>query len=332
MHEAAILVVIVNYRTPDLAVDAVASLADEVRARGDTQVVVVENGSGDESAAVIAAAIEAHGFGDWCALVVSERNGGFAAGNNVGIRWYQDRHGGALPAQVWLVNPDTRAEPGALGALVDFMDAHPQVGIAGGRCLWEDGSTRYTAFRFHSPRTELVSAVNFGPVTKLLGKAQVALPIPEAPRRVDWVSGSSFMVRRAVIEAIGGMDEGYFLYFEEADYCARAQDAGFEVWTVPASVITHLGGKSTGVTGASRTLNRRPRYWFASRARFFIARYGRARTHLANLLWIIGYPLGTLIGRARGRPRADPPRFWRDFITNYYGAGGLMYRPAEGGK
>src|SRR5207247_1848411 len=84
-----------------------------------------------------------------------------------------------------------------------------------------------------SPRAELTGAVQCGPLARLLGGRSVALPIPETPMRADWVSGSSLMIRREVIERIGLMDEGYFLYFEESDYCARAGDAGFEVWTVP---------------------------------------------------------------------------------------------------
>jgi N-acetylglucosaminyl-diphospho-decaprenol L-rhamnosyltransferase len=329
MKPAAILVIIVNYRTPDLALNAVAALADEARGRGDTQVVLVDNGSADGSAERIADGIPARGLGDICTAEPIADNRGFAAGNNRGLDAYRRTSGGALPDTVWLLNPDTIPQPGAITALVDFLAAHPDAGIAGGRCLWEDGGVRHSAFRFHSPRTELTAAVGFGPVTRLLGNRQVAVPIADVPTRVDWVSGSSLMLRRAVIEALGPMDEGYFLYFEEADYCARAADAGFGCWYVPASRIVHIGGQATGVTGQGRTAMRRPRYWFFARARFFLHRYGGAQTHLANLLWLLGYPLGGAIAALRGKRRDDPPRFWRDFLTHYYGPGGLMYRTRE---
>jgi len=328
MKPVSVLVVIVNYRTPMLALDAAGALEAEIRARGDTHVVIVDNGSGDDSATRIAQGIAERGYGDWCTALPEARNGGFAAGNNAGIAWYV-RETGQPPEYAWLLNPDTIAEPGALGALADFLHDHPRVGIAGSRCLESDGSVWASAFRFPCPRSELNDAINFGPVTRLLGNPVIAPPQPDVPQRTDWVSGTSMMVRRALLDQIGGMDEGYFLYFEETDYCAQAAKAGFESWTVPASRVTHIGGQSTGVTGAQRAQKRRPRYWFASRARFFLHLYGPAWTHIANLLWLLAYPIGRLLAAMRGRERDDPPRFWWDFLVAYYGPGGIMYAPAR---
>jgi GT2 family glycosyltransferase len=326
MKPVSVLVVIVNYRTARLSIDAVASLEEEVKARGDTHVVVIDNGSGDGSAEAIAGGIAERGFNDWCTLHATPRNGGFAAGNNEAIRWYLGAADGALPDFVWLLNPDTLAHPGAIGGLVDFLHANPQVGIAGGRCLWEDGKVRRAAFLFPNVRSELIAAANFGPITRLLGSREVALPPSDQPMRVDWVSGSSFMIRRTVIETIGLMDEGYFLYFEESDYCSRADAAGFEIWTTPSSVITHLGGQATGVTGPQRKNRRRPRYWFESRARFLVRRYGAGTAHLANLAFIAAYPFGRLIAAVRGMASEDPQRLWQDFVMYNYGPQGLMYR------
>ena len=325
MTPVSVLVIIVNYRTPALALEAAASLEAEVLARGDSHVVIVENGSGDNSAEIIAAGIAERGLGAWCSLLPVVENRGFAAGNNEGLRWYQ-RETGGLPEFAWLLNPDTTAHPNAIGALLAFMADNPNAGIVGSRCLWEDGRIRFSAFHFPSLASELTHAIAFGPITRLLGDQEVVVPISDRPVRADWVSGSSFMIRRAVIERIGLMDEGYFLYFEESDYCARAADAGFEVWTVPQSVITHIGGQATGITGAQRGSKRRPRYWFAARARFFARRYGAAYANLANLAWLFGYPLGRAIDAVRGKKRDDPPFFWLDFLRHYYGLGGLMYR------
>src|SRR4051812_244498 len=124
MKPVSVLVVIVNYRTPLMAVDAAAALANDVAARGDTHVVIVDNNSGDGSAEAIAEAIKQRGYDAWCSLVAEPKNGGFAAGNNAGLRWYDARFG-HFPAFTWLLNPDTIAEPGALGALVEFLEAHP---------------------------------------------------------------------------------------------------------------------------------------------------------------------------------------------------------------
>ncbi|WP_404711338.1 glycosyltransferase family 2 protein [Sphingomonas sp. MMS24-J13] len=328
MKPVSVLVVIVNYRTPVMAVDAAGALAAEVMARGDVHVAIVDNQSGDGSAETIAAAIAARGYDSWCSLISEDRNGGFAAGNNAGLRWYHERTGG-YPEYAWLLNPDTIAEAGALGALVDFLEINPTVGIVGSRCLERDGTVWPSAFRFMDVRSELDGAINFGPVTRLLGNPVIAPRPTDEPMQAQWVSGTSMMVRRLVIERIGLMDEGYFLYFEETDYCARARDAGFDIWTVPASRVVHIGGQATGVTGEARAVKRRPRYWFASRARFFLHAHGLACTHLANLMWLLGYPLGRLIAWARGRTRDDPPRLWLDFLHAYYGHGGIMYRPTD---
>ena len=92
--------------------------------------------------------------------------------------------------------------------------------------------------------------------------------------------------------------------------------AGFEVWIEPASVITHIGGQSTGVTGAGGKVNRRPRYWFAARARFLVRRYGTAYANLTNLIWLAAYPLGSAIAAVRGKGRHNPPFFWWDFLKH----------------
>jgi len=324
MKPVSVLVIIVNYRTPALAVEAVASLEQEVVARGDAHVVVVDNGSADGSAEAVAAGMAERGLHGWCSLLPIADNRGFAAGNNEALRWYHAQTG-HYPAYSWLLNPDTTAHPGAIGTLVAFLEAHPSVGIVGSRCLWEDGAVRYSAFRFPSAITELTGAISFGPVTRLLGNRETILPITDKPAPADWVSGSSFMISRKVIERIGLMDEDYFLYFEESDYCAQARDAGFEIWTEPASIITHIGGQATGVTGTKGRVNRRPRYWFAARARFFVKRYGVLYAHLTNLLWLAFYPIGRAIGAVRGKQSIDPPGLWWDFLRHYYGPGGLMY-------
>ncbi|WP_340313706.1 glycosyltransferase family 2 protein [Rhizorhabdus argentea] len=323
---APILVLIVNYRTAALTVRAVGAILDEVRARGDTQILVVDNGSGDGSAGIIEAAIAPENTG-LCSVLALDDNLGFAGGNNAGLEHYASSTGRS-PEFVWLLNPDTIAAPDALATLVDFLGGRPGAGIAGGLCLRPDGTVRHSAFRFHSPLGEFAAALDFGPLRRLLWRHDVVVPAGDSACRVDWVSGAHFMIRGTLLDRIGSLDSRYFLYFEETDFCARAADAGFETWHVPASRVTHIGGQATGVTEAGEKL-RRPRYWFASRARFLLRRHGLAATHFANLLWLLASPPGALLARLRGRPRHDPPRLWRDFLLHYYGPGGLMYRARD---
>lgn len=324
MTFAPILVLIVNYRTAELTVQAILAVAREIRERGDAHILVVDNGSDDGSAHQIAQAIADKELSDIVSMLALDINHGFAGGNNAGLIHYRNSTG-SWPAYAWLLNPDTIAEPDALGALVDAMEQRPAAGMAGGRCFRPDGTIRHSAFRFHSPLNQFLAVLDFGPLRALFWKQDVVMPLRDVPHRAEWLSGSHLLIRGTVFEQIGLLDPAYFLYFEETDFCARAAAAGFEAWHVPASHIVHIGGQATGLT--EYRPSRRPRYWFASRARFLLRRHGLARTHLANLLWLIGAPFGMVIAKARRRTLPATPRLWLDFLLHYYGLGGLMYRP-----
>jgi N-acetylglucosaminyl-diphospho-decaprenol L-rhamnosyltransferase len=312
-----LLVVFVNWRTPDLTVDALRALAPEIPSVPGMRVVIADNDSGDGSVDKIRAAIDAEGW-TWASVLPTGRNGGFAFGNNAAIR--PALAGDDKPDYVYLLNTDTLGLPGCLSELVAFLDANPKCGIAGGRAVNRDMTVRRSAFRFHSPLGELETTLKLGVATKLLKNRMVAIPIPEKPEPVDWVSGCSMMIRRAVFEQVGLLDDGYFMYYEETDFCFRAKQAGWGVWYVPASRVIHLVGQSSGVTGAKRHERRRPRYWFDSRRRFFTKHYGTARAMLADILWAGGYVVADVLRRVRFKPRQGPPWLWWDFVRYNVGA------------
>ena len=137
-------------------------------------------------------------------------------------------------------------------ALVEFMNDHPKVGIAGSRLENPNGTPQCSAFRFHSVLSELEGGLRLGIVSRLLRNRVVAPPVSDEQHETDWVAGASMIVRHGVFADIGLMDEGYFLYFEEVDFCLRAHRAGWHCWYVPASRVVHLVGQSSGVTGADR--------------------------------------------------------------------------------
>ncbi len=312
-----VLVVIVNYRTPQLVLDCLESLAPQIVRVPGVQVVVTDNLSPDDSVAILSKAIDELGYASWCKFMPLGSNGGFAYGNNEAIKPAM-AHESEKPVYVWLLNPDTIALDGALVELINFMESHPNAGIAGGRAENVDGTVRRSSFRFHTPLSELEGALQFGVASKLLKNYVVAPAIPDEAARVDWVSGASMMIRREVFEKIGLLDDGYFMYFEETDFCLRAARGGFECWYVPKSRIIHLVGQSSGVTGAKRGTKRRPKYWFESRARYFRNNYGVIATQIANLLWLGGYPLGRTWQLLRGKRRDDPPKLWWDFLRYNY--------------
>ncbi|MBA3272934.1 MAG: glycosyltransferase family 2 protein, partial [Chthoniobacterales bacterium] len=288
-----LLIVIVNYKTPELTIDCLRSLDPEISAVvGGCSVVVTDNASGNGSPEKIAAAIAQNNWGSWVELMPLPRNGGFAYGNNEGIR--AALNASNPPDYFYLLNPDTRVIAGALKALVEFLDAHPRAGVVGSRVENEDGSVRRSVFRFHTVRSEVEGCARIGAISKAFNRWIVAPPVPQTPERAEWVSGSSMVVRADVFKQIGLMDEGYFMYYEETDFCLRSHRAGWECWYVPQARIIHLVGQASGVTGTKRAIKRRPKYWFDSRARFFRQSYGTFTALIADFAWIGSYAIGNI--------------------------------------
>lgn len=308
-----LLIVIVNYRTPGLTIDCLASLEPTVAADPDLRVVVTDNLSGDDSVARIGDAVRSRGWERWCRLMPLDRNGGFSAGNNAAIKPdLESDH----PADLYLLlNPDTIVRPGAIENLKNFMDVHPDVGIAGARLEGPDGTPQIAAFRFLTAGREFTQYLRLGVWEKLFPRSVVRVPTPEEPIAVDWVSGASLMVRREVLQKIGLLDEAYFLYFDEVDFCLRARRAGFSCWLVPQSRIVHLAEQATQMSG-KQTARRRPDYWFNSRRHYFVKNFGLFGAALADAAAIGGLTLGILHTGLRGKHANRPPRFLYDLVRH----------------
>ena len=312
--ETRMLAIIVNYRTSALVVDCLASLEGEVRAMPGLRVMVVDNASADDSLPVIGSAINERGWGAWAELIASPVNGGFASGNNCAIR--RALAEGAAPDLVWLVNPDTVVRPGAALALADFMRDHPRAGIAGSALLSADGTAWPFAFRFPTILGETERGARLGLVSRLLASHAIARNMGQDATQVDWVSGASMVIRREVYGDAGLMDEGYFLYYEETDFCLQARRAGWECWYVPQATVLHISGQSTGVTAALPVPKRIPRYWYESRRRYFVKNHGRGYAIAADLGWAGAHVLWRLRRCAMLRRNSDPPRMLGDFLRH----------------
>jgi N-acetylglucosaminyl-diphospho-decaprenol L-rhamnosyltransferase len=305
-----VLVVLVNYKSARFTLRALESLVPE---RADPalsiRAVVVENASGDEE--LLAREI-ARRFADWVTLLPSPVNGGFGAGNNLGLRLAFDS--GHPPAYFHFLNPDTEVRPGAVAALVSFLEQHPQAGMAGSSYEHADGQPWPVAFRFPSPFAELESGMSLGIVSRLLAAHRVSRQMGSVAEQVDWFPGASMLVRRQVIEQIGGFDEAFFLYYEETDFCLRAQAAGWQRWYVPQSRVMHVRGQSTGVTVLNEKPRRLPRYWFESRRRYFTKNHGLGYALLADLAFLAANGLGGIKRRLRHQP--STPHLLRDFLRD----------------
>ena len=282
---AGVACIIVNYRAADLVIARLDQTLGALSRVPQSALFVVDNASPGDDAARLRAALEPH---EAARLVAHDQNGGFAAGNNVGFEAMRAAEAarGRRFAFVFLLNPDAWPEPDAVARLVAFASEHPAAGILGPRIQSEHGTVHDSAFRFPSVLGEVENRLATGAVTRLLSRAVVSPPAPRAPARTDWVSGAAMLIRRALIDELGPMDEGYFLYFEETDYQRAAARAGAPIWYVPDAVVTHLEGATTGQGKAAADEAALPDYWFRSRRRYFEKNHGAAYAGIADAAWL----------------------------------------------
>jgi hypothetical protein len=307
-----IAIVIVTYKSAELTVEGIRSIAAERAATHRIiRVIVVDNASGDYD--TIASSVCANGWSQWVSLVLAPRNGGFAYGNNLGIRQALRT---ARPDYVYLLNPDAQVRTGAIGVLADFLEMHSDAGIAGSGIENEDGSDWPIAFRFPSLLSELNDGLALGIVSRLLRPWTVARHMSRTAEPVDWVSGAAMMIRASVLEAIGGLDERYFLYFEETDFCRRAHRAGFTTWYVPDSRVMHMRGKSTNLSMVEARPKRLPRYWFESRRRYFALNFGFGYAIATDTVALTAHALGGLKRLVLFQTDRAIPHFLRDLYRH----------------
>jgi N-acetylglucosaminyl-diphospho-decaprenol L-rhamnosyltransferase len=306
-----IAIVIVNYKTPELVKECLASVAREQGGGLRFKAYVGDADSGDNSVAIVGDYIKAHAL-DFAECFDIGVNGGFAFGNNyiVEHRVQDDPE----VDYVYFLNPDTYVRPGAIAALIRALRAHPKAGIVGSRLENPDASPRAYGFRFPSPWREFFRGARL-PLADRLLPAAIKIENLEEEREVDWVTGASFMMPRRVLDQVGLMDARYFLYFEEVDLMSRVRAAGYEIWHVPDSRVVHLAGQATGMRSDSAP-KRVPSYWYESRFKFFRDRYGWAGAMLANILFLAGDLLYRLHRIARGKPRENVPFLWRDMMAH----------------
>ncbi len=290
-------VIIVSWNVRDLLRACLASLAAGAAAAAErpsltVEVIVVDNASADGSAAMVAAEFPA------VQLIANPENRGFTGGNNQGLALAHGRY-------VLFLNPDTVVSPGALSTMVAYMEAHPKVGALGPRLRYGDGSLQSSARRFptlatallestplawHWPENRWARAYRMEDEGLKIEDSRLKIQIaPEMAANlqssifnvaspVDWVVGAALLTRRAVLDEIGGFDEGYFMYSEELDWCRRAALAGWQTVYLPAAEIIHYEGKSSEQVVAARHIR-----FHRSRVRYFRKFHGRAAAETVRL-------------------------------------------------
>jgi N-acetylglucosaminyl-diphospho-decaprenol L-rhamnosyltransferase len=307
-----LLTVILNWRTPDLTLEAAASALAALEGI-DGALVIVDNASGDGSFDKMAAEVAARGWDQGpqrVRVLQSGRNGGYGAGNNLGIR--AGLPGGERPDFVYVLNSDAFPEEPAIQVLLDHMRAHPECGVAGSLIYGADGVEHRSAFRFPSIPAEFEAQIRFGPISRLLEPYVVAQPVPTATTRVDWVSGAGMLLRQSMLDQIGLFDEKFFLYFEETDLCRRGAKMGWMTDFVRESRVLHLGSVSTGHSAWRRT----PGYWLDSRLHYFTKNHGPLYAVAATLSHMAGAVVWRLRLLIQRKDRGDPPHYLWDLTRH----------------
>jgi len=299
-----LIVATVNYCCANSIIECLSTTASQVRdCRG--QWWIVDNHSLDDSVDVLRSALTK--FPD-VHLLEAPRNGGFGYGNNLVI---EKAISGPLKADyIYFLNPDACPQPGAIAAMMSYLDDHPDVGIVGSGLVDEADAYTASMFRFPTFWSELDSALAFGPVSRLLKSYLQTLPPLQSPGPVDWVAGTSFMVRTEALRTTGGFDEDFFLYWEEVELCSRIAKAGFQIHGLPEAKVRHIGGVSTGMHRDERRI---PGYWHQSRNMYFAKTGTGGPLSILNLATSLALVMRRLLEFVRRKPMAHP-HFTRDHI------------------
>jgi N-acetylglucosaminyl-diphospho-decaprenol L-rhamnosyltransferase len=273
-------VVIVSWNVRGLLTACLRSLlADLASTELETEVWVVDNGSSDGTPQMVAEA-----FPD-VRLIASDENLGFVRGNNRALNEILDRESPPVD-YFWLLNPDTEVQPGATAALVAALEAHLRAGIVGPKLLYPDGSLQHSAFRFPG-LVQLLFELFPLPArlydTPLNGRYPRRRYEEAKPFPIDHPLGASMLVRVEAIADVGLMDEDFFMYCEEIDWCWRMRGEGWRALCAPAAHVIHHAGQSSGQIRTASFVN----LW-KSRARLYTRHYMPLKRHLAGLLVRIG--------------------------------------------
>jgi GT2 family glycosyltransferase len=252
-------VIIVNWNTCQLLDRCLVTLAAELNKQNlfakDSEIFVIDNNSADTSNSMVS---ENH---PWVKLISNKENLGFARANNQALKLASGKY-------ILLLNPDTEIYPGAIGSLISFLDSHPQAGIIAPQLINTDGSIQSSCRAFPS---------FIGLLYELVGISRLMPPGSPArnykmldwdhndEREVDQPEGACLLIRKELFSQIGFLDEGFFMLFEEVDWCYRAKKAGWQIWFTPkAKVLHHLGQaikqvKAKMILSSHRGLYR---YWY----------------------------------------------------------------------
>lgn len=271
-------VIIVNWNVKDLLRNCLKSLLDACRWSPGlaSEIIVVDCASDDGSPQMVRDEFPQ------VRLIASGENLGYARGNNTGVAAAKGRY-------FFLLNPDTVVRPEALVHLVEYMDVHPEVGALGPQLLWPNGRVQSSRRRFPTPGSLFWESTLLGqwyPNHRAIRSYHITDRPPGRPQKVDWVVGAAILIRREAWRQVGPIEESFFMYFEEADWCRRSAEAGWETHYLPTAQIIHYEGQSSEQDMAARALR-----FQRSKIRYTRKYFGRSWATLLRLFLLVTFAL-----------------------------------------
>lgn len=291
---ADVSIIIVSFNTRDLLARCLQSI-EQQESKPSIETFVVDNASHDGSPDLVAEKFPTVN------LIRSDTNAGFAAANNLALTKTAGRY-------VMLLNSDTRLGRGAVAELVAFMEDRPRAGYCGPKLLNDDGTHQPSARRFP---TVLSTAYSMTGLDRRHVDSRHTLDLHGSHGErdafgTDWLTGACLFVRSDVVRQVGLMDDGFFLYFEETDWCQKMAAAGWEGWYVPSAEVVHLGGQSVSrEKQAAPFSGDHPEYWVSSSRRYMRRYHGVLGMLVSELIQVGLYVLVWMRHRFR---RSDTSR------------------------
>ena len=311
--------VILNFRTPEITIDCLRTLAPEAASDPGLRVILVDNASGDDSVPTIQRAIEENGWtGGWLDFRPFEKNLGFAGGNNAIFE--ELLASPDCPEYLLLLNSDTLVHAGCLSYCRSVMDADRKIGALSCQVFNKDGTIQNVCRKFPRPDRETARALGLPwMLPKLFGWADLedlGWDRTSGPRDVDWVGGAFMLLRREAVREAGMLDPEFFFYGEDCELCHRLWQRGWRVRFDPGNSIVHLGGASSD----GKRMRNRTKDILTWKARFRVQRmcYGAWAEHWIRGVYIFSFGLRkmlmTLAGKT-GTPEFEGIREGYDQLT-----------------
>ena len=276
-------IIIVSWNVADLLRDCLRSI-DAGRGELDLEVIVVDSASTDDSVAMVKREFP------WVNLMACDENVGFPRGNNLGLEQANGRY-------ILLLNPDTVVLDDALSKMMTTMQENPEVGVLGCQLLNSDGTVQSSRRRFPTITTAFFESTWLETVApKNVLERYYAQDLPDdAVNDVDWVMGACMLVPHPVVDTVGGMDEAYFMYSEELDWCRRIKDSGWRVVYYPEAKIIHYVGQSSDQAVVARHIN-----FQQAKLRYFRKYNGRFTALVLRLFLLLNYSWQLILEAVKG--------------------------------